>query len=88
MNEAGVTEFGSPALHGLRLSLVWGWGALTPSPQTASTQRELPLRPDRISLKFKKAKPGSFLFYFLIKSPDISFKNKECQNSYKNIGIF
>ena len=27
-------------------------------------------------------------FFFLIKSPDISFKNEECQNSYKNIGIF
>lgn len=56
-------------------------------PFTPRTQRELPLRPDRISLKFKKAKPGSFLF-FLIKSPDIFFKNEECQNIYKNLAYF
>lgn len=63
VNGAGVTGSGSPTLHSLCLSLV-GVGALTPSLQTASTQRELPLSPDRISLKFKKAKPVSFLFFF------------------------
>ena len=84
VNEAGVTGSGSPAFHGLRLSLV---GVLTPSPQRASSQREFRWGQTGSLWSSKRPSPVPF-FFFLIKSPDIFFKNEECQSSYKNIGIF
>ena len=60
VNEAGVTGSGSPAFHGLCLSLV---GVLTPSPQRASSQRSsTEVRQDLFEVQKGQAQFLFFLF--------------------------
>ena len=65
--------------------LWWGCSPLHPKERAvkgSSTEARQDL------FEVQKGQAQFLFFFFLIKSPDIFFKNEECQSSYKNIGIF